>query len=446
MKKIILMTTFLCLGITLSAQEKKGWTLRESIQYAMEHNISIKQSELDMEVAEIDKRAAVGNYLPTLNARASNSWNTGLTQNVTTGLLENQTTRSFSAGVSAGITIFQGLRNLRVLQKAKMSRIANKYSLEKMKDDIALFVANAYLQILVNKEILNVLEQQHDLTIKQLQRSQELVDAGVLPSGDLLQIKATGADEVQRIIAAQNAVKISRINLAQTLLIQDYKSFRIADQEYSVPLIDIMNKSVEEIIEAAEEVRYEVKIAKQNVALAEKDVQIAKSAYYPSLSGFFNYNTRTSNREMFSGSVPFEEQLYMNDGISYGLSLNIPILNGFSTRNTVQRSKVNVLRAQYQLKQSKLDLESNVYQAYVDAQGAAKAYEAAKVSLEAQQLAYEYAKERFDVGLANSFELSESKFKLTNAQSQLIQAKYDYIFNLKVLELYFGIPISEIKL
>lgn len=445
MKKIISIAVFLCMGNLLTAQENT-WTIRESIQYALEHNISIKQSELDLRAAKLSKNEAIGNYLPDLSARASTSWNTGLTQNVTTGVLENQTTRNFSTGVSAGITIFQGLRNLRVLQRAKMARIASTYSLKKMKDDIALFVANAYLEILVNKEILNVLEQQHQVTIQQLERTQELVDAGVLPSGDLLQIKATKANEAQQIIAAQNAVKIARINLAQTLLVEDYKNFRIADQEYSVPLTDIINKPVEQIIAAAKEERYEIKIAKQNVALAKKDVQIAKSAYYPSLSGFFNYNTRTSNRAGFNGRVPFNEQLYLNDGISYGLSLNVPILNGLSTRNSVQRSKIDVMRAEYQLKQSKLDLESNVYQAYVDAQGAAKAYEAAKVAVEAQQLAYDYAVERFDVGLANSFELRQAKFNLTNAKSQLIQAKYDYIFNLKMLELYFGIPISELKL
>lgn len=445
MKKGFLIIVFLCFAGAVQAQEK-NWTLQESIQYALENNISIKQAELDLEASKIDKKEAIGSYLPSINARATNSWNTGLTQNVTTGVLENQTTRNFSAGASAQIIIFQGLRNLRMLQRAKMSRLASKYSLAKMEDDIALFVANAYLQILVNKEILKVLEGQHQVTIEQLQRTQGLVDAGVLPSGDLLQIKATRADEAKQIIAAQNAVKIARINLAQTLLVEDYENFRIADEEYQVPLSSIMNKSVEEIIDAAEKERYEVKIAEQNVALAEKEVQIAKSGYYPSLSGFFDYNTRTSNRKLFGERQPFSEQLYLNDGISYGISLNVPILNGFSTRNSVQRNKINVMRAEYQLKQSKLDLESNVYQAYVDAQGAAKAYEAAKVALEAQQLAYDYASERFDVGLSNSFELSEAKFRLTNAESQLIQSKYDYIFNLKVLELYFGIPVSELKL
>lgn len=445
MNKIISIVVFFVFTTVVTAQENT-WTLQESIEYALKHNISIKQSALDLKLAEITKNEAIGNYLPSINGRASLSWNTGLTQNITTGVLENQTTRNFSTGVSANLTLFQGLRNLRLLQKAKMARMASQYSLGKMKDDIALFVANAYLQILVNKETLNVLEGQHQVTLKQLERTQELVDAGVLPSGDLLQIKATGADELQQIIGAKNALKIARINLAQTLLIEDYENFRIADKDYQVPLNTITNKPVEEIIDAAEKSRYEVKIAQKNVDLAKKQVQVARSAYYPSLSAFFNYNTRASGGSSFGPTKPFLDQLYLYDGISYGLSLNVPIFNGFSTRNTVKRSKINVDRREFQLKQAKLDLESNVYQAYVDAKGAAKAYEAAKLALNAQQLAYDYTVEKYDVGLANSFELSEAKFRLTNAKSQLIQAKYDYIFKLKVLELYFGIPVSQIKL
>lgn len=432
-------------GFSLTAQEKK-WTLQECVEYALEHNISIQQSELDLEATKIDKLGAIGNYLPTLNGRSSVSWNTGLTQNVTTGVLQNQTTRSFSTGASAGITIFEGLRNLRTFQRAKMAQVATQYSLNKMKDDIALFVANAYLQVLVNKETFKVLNEQNLVTQQQLERTQSLVDAGVVPNGDLLQIKATNAKETQQIIAAENAVKISLINLAQILLIQDYENFKIADPEFSLPVTNILDKSVYEIIEVAKEEKYEVKIAEKNMELAKKDVQIAKSAYYPSLTGFFNYNARASDADSFGPKVPFIEQLYTYDGISYGISLNIPILNGFSARNSVKRSKIDVMRSEYNLKQAKLDLESNVYQAYVDAKGAKEAFEAAKVANEAQQLAYDYASERYDVGLSNSFELSQSKFSLADTKSQMIRAKYDYIFKIKVLELYFGLPISEIKL
>ena len=134
-----------------------------------------------------------------------------------------------------------------------------------------------------------------------------------------------------------------------------------------------------------------------------------------------------------------------NDGIGYGLNLNIPIFNGFATKGSIKRSKINLERSKFQLEQTELDLESTVYQAYVDAKGSLKSYEAAELSLESQQLAYDYAKERYDVGLTNAFDFSQSKLRFDNAKIEVNRAKYDYIFKLKVLELYFGIPATELK-
>lgn len=464
-------------GIGAGAQNKE-WTLQECVEYALENNISVKQSELDAALSEIEVSDAVGNLLPRLNASASNSWNTGLTQNVTTGILQTQTTRNFSAGATASMTLFDGLQNVKQLQRAKMSRLASQYSLEKMKDDITLFVANSYLQVLFNKENLKVIEAQHEITLEQLERVQELVDAGSLPKGDLLEIKATAANEEQRMIVAANNVRISLIALAQTLLIKDYENFDIAEREYEVFGSEVLSAPVSQIVANAEAERYEVKLAQANLEIAKKDKEIAKGAYYPSLGAFFNYNTRESGADrIISGGqdpddpyrpigiventgevvvtpnyvsevgspLPFFEQLQNNDGISYGLQLNVPIFNGFSARNAVKRREVNILRSQYQLEQTKLDLEANVYQAYTDAKGALKAYEAALVALEAQSLAYDYATERYNVGLTNAFDFSQAKFSFENAQSEVIRTKYEYIFNLKVLELYFGIPVSELK-
>lgn len=477
MKKFSVLFILLIIGLNSRAQEEK-WTLQEAVQYALDNNISIKQSELDVRLAEIERSDAIGNLIPSINASATNSWNTGLTQNVTTGVLQTQTTRNFSAGVTAGLTLFDGLRNLKQLQRAKFSRLAGEYSLELMKDDIALFVANSYLQVLFNKEALNIIEAQHLVTLEQLERTQELVDAGALPSGDLLEIKATAANEEQRMVVAENDIKISLIALAQTLLIKDYENFDIAEAEYSIIGGEILETPVAQIIERAKEERYEVKVAEENKRIAELDVEIARAAYLPTLGGFFNYNTRESGiGQLISGGLdpnepyrqigfvessmervvspnavfevgsplPFFEQLQNNDGVSYGIQLNIPVLNGFATRNAVRRNQINVLRADYRLEQAKLDLEADVYQAVVDARGALKAYEAALVALEAQEQAYEYATERYNVGLTNAFDFSQAKFNLTDAQSEVLRAKYDYIFNLKVLELYFGIPVTDLK-
>ncbi|WP_299244009.1 TolC family protein [uncultured Aquimarina sp.] len=466
--------------LSTQAQDKK-WTLRECVEYALENNITIKQSALNLEAAEIDKSDAIGAFLPSFNANAGNTWSSGLSPDPVTGTNRTATFRNSSYGVNVGITLFDGLRNLKQLQRAKINRLLNQYNLGKSKDDIALFIANSYLQVLLNKESLKVIEKQHDITLEQLKRTKDLVDAGVLPQGDLLEIEATSADELTRIVQAENAVLIARVGLAQTLLIKDYENFDIVEKEYLVPESSILNKSVEEIRSSAREARYEVQIAEQNKLIAEKDLEIAKGAYYPTLSGSFNYGTREVGTNTFdvigidpvtpfdpigtvegtgdtvfslipnpvlqeAGPTPFIKQLYTNDGISYGLSLNVPIFNGFSTRNAVKRSKINVKRTAFQLEQAELDLDSNVYQAYVDAKGSAEAYEASLVAVKAQERAYEYAKDRYDVGRTNAFDFSQSKFRLENAQSNVVQAKFDYIFKIKVLELFFGIKLADIKL
>ncbi|UAB82507.1 TolC family protein [Marixanthomonas sp. SCSIO 43207] len=480
MKKLTLLAILFTFAFSSYAQEKK-WTLQECVQYALENNISIKQSQLDVEATEADKLLAIGNFLPTISATGGVSENTGLSFNPVTNNAQTTTFLSATGRINVGYTLFDGLRNVRESQRAELSKLASQYRLDKMKDDISLAVANSYLQVLLNKANLEVAKAQNEVTLQQIERTNNLVDAGTLPRGDLLEIQATNAGEKQRIAEAENAVTISLISLAQLLLIEDYANFDVADEGYNIVGDDIIEKPVQEVINAAEENRNEVKIAIKNVELAEKDLQIARGSYYPTLSAFFGYDTRYTDATTFStqvdpnnpvvteeigvveetgqtvigqfpntvtreiGADPFFDQLYQNDGISYGLQLNIPILNGFATRANVKRNKINLLRTEFQLEQAKLDLESNVYQAYVDAKGALKAYEAAIAALESQELAYDYAKDRYDVGLTNAFDFSQSKLRFDNATIEVNRTKYNYIFKLKVLELYFGVPATELK-
>ena len=480
MKKLSFFLAFLIISTFMWGQTKK-WTLQECVEYALENNISIKQSELNLESADIDKADAIGNYLPSLNASVNNSWNTGLTQDVATGVLINQTSRNSSYSATVGVNVFRGLRNLRGLQRAELGQLAAQYGLKKMTDDISLFVANAYLQVLLNKANLKSAIQQNAVTQEQIARTEELVNAGVLPEGDLLNIKATDASEKQNIVQGENAVRISLISLAQLLLIQDYENFDVVDEGYEIINEEIAQKPIDEIVEAAEENRAEVKIAQTNYDLAQKDLQLARGAYYPTINGFFNYNTRESDRNRIGSQIdpdnptittqigvvettgdaviaevpntslvslpplPYMEQLWTNDGISYGLQMSVPIFNGFAARNNVKRSKVNLKRQEFLLEQAKLDLESNIYQAYTDAKGAMKAYEAAALAQESQELAFQYAKERYDVGLTNAFDFAQAKLLYDNATVQANRSKYDYIFRLKVLELYFGIPATDLR-
>jgi outer membrane protein len=440
--KMLLITLLLGVGI-VSAQMRK-WTLEECVLYAVENNLTIEQFELDLQSAQIDKSDALGNLLPRLNAQMSTSASTGLILDPTTNGFVTGTIFSASNSVTSSMNLFDGMRNVYNVNRAKLSALASQYRLADLVDDIRLNVANSYLQVLSNKEALNVFRAQYEVTEQDLNRTRELVESGVVPRGDLLEIEATAANQEQQIVNGENAVLISRITLAQLLQITDYVNFDIADEDFDVPPSDILNNSPKVIFDKALTFRNDIKFSETSVDLAEKDLQIAKGAVFPTLGAFFNYNTRYSDqtRDPFTGEkIGFKDQLWINDGISYGAQLSIPIFNGFTTRNSIKRSQISLDKARLQLDQDKLNLESNINQAYVDVQNFAKSYDASLKTLEARRLAYQYTKERFDVGLMNAFDFSQAQARVDNAEAEVIRNKYNYIFRIKVLEFYFGLPI-----
>ena len=474
-RSFLSLIVMLVCSITIQAQSKK-WTLEECVTYAIQNNISIKQSELDSKMALIDKKSAVGRFLPSLNASASHSWNIGLNQDITTGLLQNKTTQFTSAGANVGIDIYSGLQNQNTLRKANLSIVAAKYQLVKMKEDIALNVANAFLQVLFNKENLKVQKEQLRINEKQYARSEELVKAGSIPRGDLLDVKATLALNNQNVITAENSLLISKLSLSHLLQLKDFENFDVVDDTDVKDENNIMAQTPSAIYEKAFEGRTELKIARTNLEIAEKNVAIAKGAFQPTLQGFYSFNSRVAYSDRVTGVIPnasnptsivgfvegtnqnvlspnftrvlgnpapFFDQFNTNKGQSFGMQLSVPVFNGFSARNNVERSKVSLERSKIAVEQQNLDLQRNVYTAFEDAKGALNAYESSVAALEARQGAYNYATEKYSVGLMNSFDFNQSQTLLTNAQSEVLRTKYDYIFKIKILEFYFGIPLIK---
>jgi outer membrane protein len=345
-----------------------------------------------------------------------------------------------------------------------------------MKDDISLNVANAFLQILFNKENIKVQNAQLAKDEKQLQRTTELVNAGSIAKGDLLDMNATVASDKQKVINAENAFLISKLSLAQLLQFDNFKDFDIADTDAEVKQSETMLLSPEAIFQKAKEERVELKIAKTNLAIAEKDVKIAKGSCQPTLQGFYRFNTRAGYADRVVGfepnttnptsvigvvegtgqnviqpnftptlgkALPIFDQFSDNKGHNFGVQLTVPILNGFTVKNNVARYKVSLEKSKIALSQSELDLERNVYTAFTDAKGALKAYESAVLALNARQEAFNYASEKFAVGIMNAFDFNQAQTLFSNAQSEVLRSKYDYIFKEKVLEYYFGIPIIQ---
>ncbi|OOG74661.1 TolC family protein [Flavobacterium sp. A45] len=456
MRKINYISIAFVFLIGLSAQaQTKAWTLEECVRYAIKNNISIKNTELDTISSNIDKRDAFGNFLPSANLNASHSWNIGLNQDITTGLLRNQTTQQTGIGANVGVDIYKGLQNQNIMRRAKLSIVASKYRLVKMQEDIALNVANAFLQVLFNKENLKVQNEQLAINEKQFKRSEELVKAGSIPRGDLLDVKATVATNKQNVINAENALLISKLSLAQLLQLKEFWDFDVIDDTNINDENNIMSVKPIDIYAKAKESRTELKIAQANLEIAEKDVAIAKGAFQPTLTAFYGFNSRVSYADVVAfddtgmpiGTKPadsFGTQLNDNKGQNFGLQLNVPVFNGWSVRNNVDRNKVNLEKSKIALEKEDLDLQRNVYTAFTDAKGAMNAHESAIVALENREEAYNYSKEKYAVGLMNSFDFNQSQTLLTNAQSEVIRTKYDYIFKIKILEFYFGIPIDQI--
>ena len=462
---------FCFLSFTTNAQLKK-YTLLECVNIALEKNIRIQQSEFDLEGADIDRGDAIGNFLPRINAQSQHIWNNGLSQNITNGLIENLTTQFSSFGGNLGVTLFSGKQNINQLARANLNIISRQYQLEDMKDDISLFVANSYLQVMFNKEFEQVQRYQLEIAKQELERTQLRISAGVQTQAEIYEIEANLASQEQALVQSENATRLSLISLAQSLLITDYENFDIADVNFNVPLSQILLEKPKKIFEKSLTLRNDIKVAATNIEIAKTDIDLAKGALLPTLSAFYNYNTRISYSDRFietgnfietpigvvkeNGSLvvtqfperaitdplSFGDQFRQNDGHSYGLALNIPIFNGLSIKNNIKRRKLNLKRSETQFEQTKLDLENTINQAYNNAEGAFKFYEASEKTLKARKEAYFIAEKQFEAGVLNSYDFIQIKQRYDIAASDNVRAKYDYIFKLKVLEFYFGVEIA----
>ena len=282
-KKYILFT-ILPIASVFSQSDVRILSLQECVDMAIEKNISIKQSELSLKDSQINKSSAIGNFLPSINAQAQHQWNIGLSTNFTTNLLETNTTQFSSMGAGVGLDVYNGLSNVYQLHRANLQILASKYQLDNMKDDISLMVANAYLQIMFNSEILKVQESQLELTKVELLRTQDLIDAGIFSPKQIFEIEANLASQEQSVIQAENNYRNAKLNLAQLLLIDDFESFEIANEDFDVPFSEILENNPKEIYNKSLTFRNDIKLGETNISIAEKDIQLSKAQLQPSIS------------------------------------------------------------------------------------------------------------------------------------------------------------------
>ena len=431
---------FILLTTSLFSQQQK-WTLQQCLDYAHKHNLQLKQSQLDIEQAKINNTGAKAKFLPNLNANASASWNNGLTQNFTTGVLENQTTFGGNAALSTNLDIFNGFNNRYNYKKSLLEILSAEHAFLDIQNNLDVQIVAAYVQILLGKENYETTQAQLENSIRQKNKTEEMINAGVLPTGDLTDAEAQITNDYLQVIEAENSYKLSKLNLAQLLELDDFSSFEI-DEALSGLQIDenIKQQSPEQLFQTALNHNEKLKQNQTQEKIAQYQIKLAQSGKVPSLGAFANINTRYSDRnQMGMGGVlapadPFWNQVQDNYGISYGLSLRIPVFNGFSIRNRVKSAELLAERSVINTQNAEKKLKNDIYQMYQDLQASFQRMKAAEANLKAQRKAYNYAMEKFKVGILNIFDLNTIKTKYVKAESQYINAKYQYYLKAKILE------------
>lgn len=432
------------LAVSFSGFSQKKWSLKECVDHALQNNITVKQNKLNVELRKEDVTSAKGNFLPNLSASSGANFGFGSTIDQISNRRISTDNFNNNYSLSSGVNIFNGFRNLNTYKQAKLGVETSKLELERIENDIALRVVNAYLNVLFAKENLNVAKVQYEISKKQIERAKAQVDAGVNPKSDLLNVQSTAASNAQTLVANENTLNLALLTLAQLLQI-DANGFDVMGIEVGTPSAALLYDSPKEVYEKALTNRPEIKKAELDIENADLSIDIAKAGFLPSLSASGGVSTGFSHRfnPLGFANQHFFKQVNENLGYSLGFSLNIPLFNRFQTRVGVNKSIINREISEFNLESQKLQLEQTIQKAFLDAKAAAKTYEAAKTSLESQKEAFKNAQESYKYGAMTLFDFDQVRNRLVNAEGAIIRAKYDYVFKTKVLKFYFGESILE---
>ena len=432
--------TVLFLMGTLSSFAQKKWTLKECINHVIENNISVKQAQNNLLINDQDIRAAKGQFLPGAGLSFSQNLNVGNVE-LFEGNFIDRTFHSSNVGLNLSQTVFNGFRNINTYKQSLVNKEASKLELSRTKDDVSLNVVNAYLNVLFNKENLQIAKTQVDFSLNQIKQVSALVEAGVQPQANIYDAEATYSSDEQLFTVAQNNYDLAILSLSQLLQVP-YKGFEVESLLISDPSEELIYNDIDTVLNFALLNRTEIKIAEKNQESAALSTDISKSGYYPSISFGYGFNTG-ANFSNLSESNSFFQQINDNKGHGFNLNITIPLFSRFQNKTAVAKSKIQEDNAKLNLDKTKLDIESNIQRAYTDAQAAMKTFIASNKSLEARQLSFDNARERYDIGALNAFELDQNRVQLVNAGANLIKAKFDFIFKTKVLDFYMGKPLTQ---
>ncbi len=420
-----LIATFVLAFQGASEAQTKIWTLQECLQYAIDNNVSLQKTELATLENEVSRKEAIGAFFPSVSAGISQNYshrNTGGTW-------------SGSYNLGASMNLFNGLKNYWTLKQVKLQSQITDASINQSKYDLEISVNQCYLQILYYKEALSIAKQNWEVTDKQLQRGQELYDAGSYSKSELATLKSQNSSSYYQMINAENALANMKLQLKQLLELGINDDIDVVD--VSIEKEDIMQDldSKNTIYQRALENMPEMQVAKMNKDLADLNFKMSKAGCYPSLS--LSASIGTGNT--YNASTSFLEQLSTQFAQSVGISLSIPLFNRLQTYGTIERARIQLKSVDYDYAIAEKNMLKTIEALYQDAVAAQAKFLASEQQLEAAELSYELVLEKFNLGMQNSTDLLVERNNLNAAQQDLLQAKYTALLSQKILNIYQGI-------
>ena len=460
-------------GLTQGVNAQSIWTLEQCIEYAQSHNLDLQQSALQLEIQEQNLSRSKALMLPTLNANANDVVNWGKSVDRYTNEFADTRTNSVNLYLQSSITLFNGFKLLNSVKRNKLEFNAQRYDLKYQQDLKAMDITTAFLQILYNKENFKSKTEQVSLTQSQVDRTQKLVDAGSSAKGDLYNIKSQLATEQSQKIDAENKLFLSFLKLKQMMYLPGDTVFDILAPQMELAEDFGELQDPRKVYDYALQNRPEIKSADMRVQSAQKDLSISKGSATPNLSlsaslgsGYSGANSILDGSPVLNGYIPngdktsagdfvlspnftynskpkaWNDQIVDNQNLSVGLYLSIPLFNGLQNHTNISQAKIAMKKAELNLENAKWQMRQTIEQAYADARSAYKQYEASALQVESLSESFEYASQKYDARMLTAFEYNDAKIKLEIAKSEMLNAKYNYVFRVKVLDFYYGKPLK----
>ena len=425
--------TIILIFCTLQISAQRVWTLQECVDTALMNNRNIKQQRLNYKSKVISYNQAKSDRLPNLNASIGQNFNFGRSLSVD-NTYQNSNSQNTSFSVSSGVNLYNGFRMKNAIEARQAELMAAGADVQKIEKDIILNVSAAFLQVLQNKELLRNADNQLQITRENMARRKELIEAGKLAQGEIFEIQAQEAKEELSRVQAENQLQLSLLDLAQVLELDHFQDIDVA-----VPVNLLENElallSADEVYISALASRPEIRSAQYRLESSLKNIEIARACYLPSLSLGAQWGTGYYNMSNMPTNPSFGTQFSNNISTGVGLSLSIPIFNRYEVKNQVENAKLNVESSKIDIENTKIELRKTIQQAYYNAIAAKNRWESSQKSVTANEESYRFASQKFEVGRANQYEVNLAKTNLSQSISEQTQAKYEYVFRMKILEL-----------